>query len=85
MRSLEEEFADFIDHVKSIDPNTLTAQRDGLRRELAILDQAVAAVPAGARRSELDKLSREAFTVLARRVYTLDHPPVLGPDRHRER
>ncbi|MFE3798837.1 hypothetical protein KHQ06_26335 [Nocardia tengchongensis] len=71
--------------MKSIDLNTLAAQRDPLRWELSILDQAVAAVPPGARHGELDKLSREAFTVLARRIYTLDHPPALRPDRRRER
>ncbi|MGW5107752.1 hypothetical protein [Nocardia sp. NPDC004123] len=85
MRSLEEEFADFIDRVKRIDWSTLAARRDELRKELAALDQAVAAVPAGAHRGELDKLSREAFAVPERRVYALDHPPVLGPDRRRER
>ncbi|MGW4120066.1 hypothetical protein [Nocardia sp. NPDC004711] len=62
MRSLEEEFADFIDRVKRIDWSRLAARRDELPKELAALDQAVAAVPAGAHRGELDKLSREAFT-----------------------
>ncbi|WP_433560462.1 hypothetical protein ACQP1O_22455 [Nocardia sp. CA-151230] len=85
MRSLEEEFADFIDQVKRIDWDTLAARRDELRKELTVLDHAVAAVPAGARRSELDKLSREAVAVLERRVYALDHRTGLGPDRRRER
>ncbi|MGW5113809.1 hypothetical protein [Nocardia sp. NPDC004123] len=63
----------------------LAARRDEPRKELAALDQAVAAIPAGARRGKLDKLSREAFAVLERRVYTLDHRTELGPDRRRER
>ncbi|WP_433566942.1 hypothetical protein ACQP1O_18210 [Nocardia sp. CA-151230] len=50
MRSLEEEFAEFIAQMKRIDWGALAARRDELREELALFDQAVAAVPAGARR-----------------------------------
>ncbi|MFE3262571.1 hypothetical protein ACFXPS_43255 [Nocardia sp. NPDC059091] len=75
--------------MKQRKPRTATPHHavsgDELSKELAVLDQAVAAVPAGVRRSELDELSREAFVVLECRVYALDHRTALGPDRRRER
>ncbi|WP_331757746.1 hypothetical protein [Nocardia sp. NBC_01388] len=88
MPSLEEEFGDFTDRVKRIDLAALAEQRNALREELAALDDARSAV-AGARREVLDKLSDEAFAVLERRIYTLEHPTHLDPhpprDRRRDR
>ncbi|MEV6102344.1 hypothetical protein [Nocardia sp. NPDC051981] len=58
MRSLEEEFAALTDRVKHLDHETLAVQRDELRKERALLDQARLAVPTGGRREALDRLAR---------------------------
>ncbi|MET8428814.1 hypothetical protein [Nocardia sp. NPDC004860] len=84
MRSLEEEFAAFIGRVKHLDHETLAVQRDELRKERALLDQARLAVPTGGRREALDRLSQDAFAVMERRIYALENPTVIGPDHLRE-
>ena len=79
MRSLEEEFAGYIDRVQRTGLAALAAHRDEWRAQLAALDHLRLEVTDTDHRTELDKLSGTAFTELQRRLYAHDHPTVLDP------
>lgn len=84
MPSLEEQFMLFTDRANDLDRKTPARQVEKLRTELADLDQARLAVPAGDHRTVLDTLSRVASSVLERRIRGRNHR-ALRPKRDEDR